>query len=109
MEDSLNHALDPNHLNAEKHKPPEEAGDETKAIPIITDNESNLDGNEDTIIHQPNAETKNVPSKNNKQKKKTKKKQKKKWLIIFLVLFLLLGASVVVAFFVSQQDRKSVV
>src|SRR5699024_3575887 len=108
MEDSLNHALDPDQLNAEMYKPPEEAGDETKAIPIITDNESNFDGNEDTIVHQPNAETKNVPPKNNKQKKKTKKKRKKKWLIIFLVLFLLLGASVVVAFFVLQPKEVEI-
>src|SRR5699024_10637732 len=109
LENSLNYALDPERLNEEKYRPPEEAGDETKAIPIITDNESTFDGNEDTIVHQPNAETKSVPPKKNKQKKKTKKKRKKKkWLKIFFVLFLLLGASAVAAFFIFKPKEVEI-
>src|SRR5699024_3813136 len=35
MEEALNMALDPSYLNEEVYEPPVEAGEETKAIPII--------------------------------------------------------------------------
>ena len=105
MEDSLSHALDPDRLNEEKYMPPEEEGDETKAIPIISDHHD-VDGHQDTIIHQNSEETKKVESKNNKEKpKKPKKKRRKKWLIISLILLILIvGGAVALFFFLTPKE-----
>ena len=64
MEEALETALDVNKLNETRYEPPVEVGDETKAIPIITDNQiaENLDQN--TLIHQTNGSTKNYPEEN---------------------------------------------
>lgn len=104
MGEHLNHALDPDRLNEEKYSPPEEAGDETKAIPIIKDNQHPFDGNEDTIVHQVNEETKEAPANKEKKKKQPKKKNKrgKKWFIFIVILLLLLAGSAVTAFMILK-------
>ncbi|MBS3680098.1 Stk1 family PASTA domain-containing Ser/Thr kinase [Ornithinibacillus massiliensis] len=99
MEDNLELALSPDRLDEPKFTPPTEIGEETKAIPIITENQlENI--HHDTIVHQANAETKKVEDKEKSKGKgkststakgKTKKKRnKKKILIISILSFLLL-------------------
>lgn len=112
MEEALETALHPSKLNEAIYKPPVEAGEETKAIPIITDNQLH-DPSQDTIVHQTNnmtknyatedkAETNSKPDKKKKGKKnkKGKPKKKKKWLIILLVLFFLMAAGVAALFLI---------
>ncbi|RDW20823.1 serine/threonine protein kinase [Oceanobacillus arenosus] len=111
MEEALETALDPDKLKEKMYEPPVEVGDETKAIPIITDNQiaDNLD--QHTIVHQTNGATKNFPEENNgkevssevtKKEKKPKKEKKKrrKWPIILTVILLLLAVGVIALFFV---------
>ncbi|WP_042224095.1 Stk1 family PASTA domain-containing Ser/Thr kinase [Oceanobacillus manasiensis] len=117
MEDVLETALHPSKLNEEVYKPPVEAGEETKAIPIITDNQLH-DTNQDTIVHQTNNMTKNYTAEDkpekaentgkkkkekknkNKKNKKDKTNKKKKWLIILIVLFFILAAGVAALFLI---------
>ncbi|HAM82197.1 Stk1 family PASTA domain-containing Ser/Thr kinase [Ornithinibacillus bavariensis] len=112
MEESLEVALLPENLNEPKYVPPEEVGEETKAIPIIT--ESNLANlHQDTIVHQTNGETKKVtpgqaPDGGIKKKIKKKKKRNKKWLIISIVLFALLAILLVTALVISATKPKDV-
>ncbi|MFA1818618.1 Stk1 family PASTA domain-containing Ser/Thr kinase [Virgibacillus oceani] len=118
LEQVLKTAMDPDKINEEVYTPPVEAGEETKAIPIITDNHIQ-DANQDTIVHHSNGTTKNLnegteneetiekaggaPAKKKKGKKnknkKKKKKGKKKW-IIFLVLFILLASGAAALFII---------
>ncbi|MBT2216889.1 Stk1 family PASTA domain-containing Ser/Thr kinase [Virgibacillus dakarensis] len=120
MEDALETALDPSRINEEKYVPPVEAGEETKAIPIITDNQMGDTVNQDTIVHQTNGSTKpyngneadkatEKPAKNKKKKQKKKKngkkkngKKKKKWIIIAAILFVLLAAGAAALFIVPS-------
>ncbi|MEN2766497.1 Stk1 family PASTA domain-containing Ser/Thr kinase [Ornithinibacillus xuwenensis] len=106
MEESLEVALSPEKINESKYVPPTEVGEETKAIPIIT--ESHLENvHQDTIVHQANAETKKVPTgqavKGKKKKKKDRdnsKKRNKKLLIISISLFVLLAIILLTIFLV---------
>lgn len=114
IDDALETALHPDNLNVEAYSPPVEAGEATKAIPIITDDQFGQDMNQDTLVHQTNGSTKNYPDndkiKSKKGKKKAsskkkkppkkKKKRKKKWIVILLILFILLGAAVGAIFFI---------
>lgn len=116
MEEDLATALDPNRLNEEKFVPPAQEGEETKAIPIITDNQMEQQADEDTMAPQQNDETfvytdetnadggesgKNAKKKNKKDKQKTKKgkqKKRKKWPILVSVFLLLLIAGALTLF-----------
>ncbi|MCF3942480.1 Stk1 family PASTA domain-containing Ser/Thr kinase [Oceanobacillus alkalisoli] len=109
LEDAINHALDPDRLNEPPYEPPVEVGEETRAIPIITDDQFHGSENEETIISKPNGTTKAYPpeadgegkkKKDKKPKEKKKKSRKKKWLLILSILFVLLAATAVVLFFV---------
>jgi len=64
LEEAIETAFDANKLNEPRYEPPIEAGDETKAIPIITDNQivENLD--QQTLVHTANSTTKNYPEEN---------------------------------------------
>lgn len=94
MDDALEAALDQKNQNEPKFMIPVEAGQETKAIPIISDEHFNKGELADTIIHKTNQEQTEEPIVKEKAKKQQKKKKskKKKWLIISLILFLLLAA-----------------
>lgn len=110
LEDAIDHALDPDRLNEEPYTPPVEVGEETRAIPIITDDQFAGGENDDTIISTPDGITKNYPpeeqaKEKGKKKKKSKNKQpkktkKKKWLIILIILFLLIAGSVAALLFI---------
>ncbi|UJL47894.1 Stk1 family PASTA domain-containing Ser/Thr kinase [Virgibacillus sp. NKC19-16] len=119
VEDAIETALDPSKINEEVYSPPVEAGEETKAIPIITDNQTEQNPDQDTLVHQTTGSTKDYPpgGKNNKKskkdlkkKKKNKKpknKRKKKGIIIGVILFILL-ASGMAAFFLLQPNDVTV-
>ncbi|WP_330949032.1 Stk1 family PASTA domain-containing Ser/Thr kinase [Virgibacillus sp. MG-45] len=108
MEASLESALDPSRINEEKYVPPNELGEETKAIPIITETQIS-DSHQDTIVHQANADTKKA-NKKGKEKVKSKSKskpvpdkkqrRKKKLIISFTILFVLLASLVAALFLV---------
>ncbi|WP_337019338.1 Stk1 family PASTA domain-containing Ser/Thr kinase [Oceanobacillus massiliensis] len=123
LEEAIEQALDPANLNAVPFSPPIEAGEETKAIPIITDHQLEEDMEQATLVHQTNDGTKNYPEENlvktqkqGKQKKKAdkqlkkkkkpvkEKKGKKKWLIGLLILLLLLAGGAAAYYFAQPKD-----
>jgi eukaryotic-like serine/threonine-protein kinase len=105
LEMAVDTALDPAKLDEAPYTPPEEVGDETKAIPIITDDHIQGNIDEETMIHT-NGVTKNHPeetpkkkakkgnkkSKEKKKKKTKQKKKRKKWPIFLVIFVLLIGA-----------------
>lgn len=109
--DSLNEAiaaaLYPSRLNEPAYTPPIEAGEETKAIPVITDDQIHENTDQHTIVHQTNQTTKNFEPeettskkpKKNKSKNKNKKKNKKKR-ILLIGIFVLIAASVLALFII---------
>lgn len=108
LEDAIIHALDPDRLNEPPYEPPVEVGEETKAIPIITDDPYIGDDHQETIVNNPNATTKTYSSetpvenkgKPKKQKKQKKNRNKKKWWIYSSILFVLIAAAIVALFFI---------
>ena len=111
LEDAVNHALDPDRINEPPYAPPVEVGEETRAIPIITDDQFLGGENQETIISQPNGATQNYPPEKakseklkskGKQKKQKKKSKKKKWLIILSIIFVLMVAGVAALFFIPE-------
>src|SRR5690625_4088486 len=52
MEEAIETAFHPNRINEKKYEPPVEVGEETKAIPVITDDSIQNHPNQETIIHQ---------------------------------------------------------
>ncbi|WP_042144925.1 Stk1 family PASTA domain-containing Ser/Thr kinase [Paucisalibacillus sp. EB02] len=112
MEDSLEVALSPERMDEPKYVPPTEVGEETKAIPIITENQlENI--HQDTIIHQANTETKKVTNKGQppkdlvqkKKKKKKKQKKNKKLLLTSIIIFVLLSLALVLLFVVPGLTK----
>lgn len=79
FEAALETALSPEKLNEEPFKIPDEDGDETKAIPIITDEDlSSEDEAGQTIVHQADTEpTKSYPEESNEKKKIRKRRIKR--------------------------------
>ncbi|MGX4669183.1 Stk1 family PASTA domain-containing Ser/Thr kinase [Cerasibacillus sp. JNUCC 74] len=125
LEDALETALLPSKLNEPVFVAPTEEGEETKAIPIITDGVDHSD-NEDTIIHTANSETKpyqeerkNVKKldkqlkkqrpKKQKAKSKKKKSKKKKWLIASALLLLMIAGLTALFLFTDFFKAKDVV
>lgn len=104
MDEALDKALLPENLNEEKYSPPVEVGEETKAIPIITDEQIVSHADDETIIHKIDEGTKVAPKKNKKKKKPKKKKRKRRWLIILFILILLFGAGIVALFLIQPKD-----
>ncbi|SEN61081.1 serine/threonine protein kinase [Amphibacillus marinus] len=98
LEADLSTALTPERINEPAYVQPEEPGDATRAIPIVTDQQLEAGGSaDDTIIHskQSTEPTKIVESsdqKVNKQKKPKKKMSKKKkvfiWVATIVLVFL---------------------
>jgi len=106
IEQALDTALDPDKINEKPYKPPIEAGEETKAIPIITDNQFDENIDQQTLVHQTNGTTKNYPEekelnnqengKTNQKKKKNKKRKKKKTWVFLTILILLTSAALAI-------------
>ncbi|GAA0445582.1 serine/threonine protein kinase PrkC [Lentibacillus halophilus] len=101
MEEGLVTALDPEKRDEEKYVPPEEAGEETKAIPIITDNHVQQNIHDETITHTYKEDTKehdNNPAVDEPSAKTEKPRQKKTWLIPLGLLLVLLGVGAAIFF-----------
>ena len=88
MEDDLESALDPGRLNEERFVPPEDEGEETKAIPVITDAAMKHAVTGDTLIHDAKEESSPV-------EKGKKQKRKKLVMVLSLLTFVLLGTAFV--------------
>src|SRR5699024_2970550 len=102
MEEALEYALDPTRINEAVYEPPVEAGQETKAIPIITDKQfSSM--NEDTIVHHTQS-TKTFEREQIEPELK-KKNRKKMWWWIGSIGFAII-ASIVIALFVLPNYFK---
>ncbi|SDJ02877.1 Stk1 family PASTA domain-containing Ser/Thr kinase [Salimicrobium halophilum] len=84
MDEELSHCLE--HRDVEPFQVPEEEGEKTKAIPVVTEDTPVSSGG-DTLVHAPGPGPK---------KKEKKKRSKKPWIIAFF-LFLLMGAGAAVA------------
>ncbi len=110
LENAMEHVLDPDRINEAPYSPPVEAGEETRAIPIITDDQFVGGENQDTIISTPEDGTKNYPpEKKGKEKKKPKKdkpkkRKKKKWLIILTILILLVAGGIAALLYLQPKD-----
>src|SRR5690625_1871958 len=96
LEEALETALDPSRLNEAVYQPPIEDGEETKAIPIITDHLQ--PSSDDTIVRGENETTKPYGQGQSKEDKPKKKSKKKKWIIISSVFFILIAAAVLAIF-----------
>lgn len=107
MEAGLERSLQPEHINEKKYVPPIEEGEETKAIPIISDDA--FSENDTDTIHD-FEKTKKIPAPNKEKKKQKKKKGKRKWLTFIVVLFVLLASSIaalfIVPYFSQPKDVK---
>src|SRR5699024_4915287 len=78
------------------YSPPEEAGESTKAIPIITDEQLNGTDDDATLVHNEHETTKHAPDQpndGNEDSKKPKKKKrfyKRKWFIFVMLICLII-------------------
>ncbi|GIO21920.1 Stk1 family PASTA domain-containing Ser/Thr kinase [Oceanobacillus sp. J11TS1] len=112
FETALETALSPEKINEEPFAIPDEDGDETKAIPIITDEDLSQEEAGQTIVHQADQEpTKNYPNGNKGKKKEKKKKparKKKKILWISILLLLLIGIGAAVAVYAMQPQDVTI-
>ncbi|WP_077622066.1 Stk1 family PASTA domain-containing Ser/Thr kinase [Sediminibacillus massiliensis] len=96
MEEDLESCLDPDRLDEEKFSPPDEDGEATKAIPVITEESFETKSTEETIVHDAN----NLPKEEKTNKKKGRKKKRKKTLLwIALLLLVLIGGGIIALFF----------
>lgn len=121
LEEAVETALHPDKVNELPFTPPKEVGEETKAIPIITDDQFHDTENDETIIHHTNSKTKDYPKedtvksttkpvKNKVKKKKKEKKKRKKWPIILTALILiLLTVTLVIALPILFQPKEVVI
>jgi len=106
MEQALVRALDPEYINESKFVPPVEEGEETKAIPIITDDQINgeMSHADETIVHSPSDTTKTYTTSEGDHEEEDEVKQQKsnkKWWWIGGISVLLLA--ILLAVFVIPQ------
>src|SRR5690625_5455974 len=80
MEQALVRALDPEYINESKFVPPVEEGEETKAIPIITDDQINgeMSHADETIVHSPSDTTKTYTTSEGDHEEEDEVKQDRK-------------------------------
>ena len=99
MEESLDASLDPANMDEALYAPPVEDGEETKAIPIITNDRmaQNEDDADQTLVHQETVPTKNITESDNtvspveEKPKKKKRFRKTKWFLAILLLLIIGG------------------
>lgn len=99
MEEALNIALEPSQLHQEKFVPPSMEGDETKVIPVITDEQMNTKYDQ---VEKKNTEAPVTPEPKKKKKKK-KPFYKSVWFYVSLAVLLVIG---LLAFFILQKPKE---
>lgn len=102
MEEAIKRALDPEYINEPIFTPPVEPGEETKAIPIITDDRDKQtvdEAEQATMVHEP---IKQAPPEEKGKEKPKKKRRRKIFFIIPIVAILILLGIVVTALLVSS-------
>lgn len=105
FEKDLETALDPDRINEQPYSPPSEPGDQTKAIPIITDGQLST---EQTIVnHQVKHDTTRPTQSSLAQKEQAQQKKKmstkKKALIWVASIFAVILGAILVALFVLPK------
>ncbi|QDP40133.1 Stk1 family PASTA domain-containing Ser/Thr kinase [Radiobacillus deserti] len=98
MEMDLETALEPDRIHEPKFSPPIDSGEETKAIPIIRDNNFRNKSKQDTLIHDTKNHTLHSNGAEEKPKNTRKKKRKKVIIWISSILVVLLGAFIAALF-----------
>src|SRR5690625_483425 len=106
MEEALYVALEPNHINEAVFKPPVEEGEETKAIPIITDERLPVDDNADTIVHNNNGKSKEHVHTHSSPSKKKRFYKRKSFIASVIILLL---AIIAVAIFALNSPKDVVI
>lgn len=96
MEEALNMALDPSRVNEAVFSTPDEAGEKTKAIPVITDEQF-----QETKTFENNPQ---VKSEEKAVKPPKKKFYKRKSFIVILILLLLTGIAVAAFFILKPKE-----
>lgn len=107
FENEIVSALHPSRINEPVYSPPEEQGDQTKAIPVVTADVFKKDQvTEDTIVHTkqesegPDTIIKDQPTDGKNGKKKQKKQLKTKILIWISALLIVIIGALVFALFI---------
>ena len=102
FEKDLETSLDPDRINEQPYSPPSEPGDQTKAIPIITDGQ--LSTEQTMVNHQVNHDTtrpaESSLAQEEKAQPKKKMSKKKKALIWVASIFSVIVGAILVALFV---------
>lgn len=108
-------SLDPENLNEPVYEPPVETGEETKAIPIITDEMTGQinaeETDEPTLVHQANdpttttTQTEADEAKENVNQKQTKKRKKRRrWILGITSIIAIAFIFLLVLIFSSPKD-----
>lgn len=108
MEDALDAALLPGKIDEEMYIPPEDSGEATKAIPVIThDTFKQHKSSQDTIVNSTTNNQTIPPEEEKPVKKKKKRKKAVVWVTIILVSLL---TAIVAALFIlpSMLQPKDV-
>lgn len=101
MEEALIQALEPAYINEAVFQPPFEAGEETKAIPIITDENLAAENEETTLVHPPQ---KGMNKQHPKVEKPKKKRSRKKWFIAAFLAILFIATIIVILVLTAPKD-----
>ncbi|MCT2538015.1 Stk1 family PASTA domain-containing Ser/Thr kinase [Aquibacillus koreensis] len=107
LEEALSTAMLPERINEEVFVTPEDSGEATKAIPIITEERfKQHKSTQDTLIHHTEAgNTKHSTDENNKEQEPNlkKKKRAKAWVWISVILVVLFGAFLAALFIIPSM------
>ncbi|MCZ0703381.1 serine/threonine-protein kinase [Natronobacillus azotifigens] len=112
FENDLVTALDSNRINEAAYIPPEDQGEQTKAIPVLTKESLEQEKvGDDTIVHSKQGnEAHKINNQNPQVKKKQKKKKSLKAKILIwtsVVLFILIGASLFAIFVLPNMFQPN--
>src|SRR5699024_8634093 len=109
METALDIALDPSVRDEAVYSPPEEAGESTKAIPIITDEQLNGTDDDATLVHNEQETTKDAPGQPTdvheeaENPTKTQRSYTRQWFIFLMRLFSMIVGGII--YFVASTPK----
>ncbi|WP_181348855.1 Stk1 family PASTA domain-containing Ser/Thr kinase [Thalassobacillus sp. CUG 92003] len=97
MEEAIEVAFDPDHINEPVFTIPDDEDEQTKAIPVITEESFSNNQEGDTIVHTNGQQTKTHPEK---ETPPPKKKKKKRWIWAVSIVTVLLLAAIAAIFMI---------